>query len=187
MGHFSDFFAASADELRADFPYRHSVDKEMRDIEAVNPFTGKSRKVRKWVPIKPVPDAPSGVSFPTQTELKAFRRLPHVDCKNLDHIMLSRLQEILGLRQYVDGMSELERLEFVTPGDGDMMFPLPSDFMAALAKAEDLASIAARWREIEEFPKRWSVNDTLELLEAVRELARNAIKTNRSVIFWIYG
>jgi hypothetical protein len=187
MGHFANFFAANDAELQVGFPYRHSVEKEIRESESVNPFTRESVKTRVWQPTAIVPPPPSNLEFPNEAEQEAFKKLEHAELKNIDPVTLSTLQEILGVNHYADALSELFRLQFVTPGADDQMYELPPAFVVALANISDLEAIAPRWLETDELREWWSFNDAKGVLEVLRTLARHATASNRRVICWLHG
>ncbi len=185
MSFYASFFAATDNEFAADFPHRHSVAKERRECEVVNPFTQQVQRVHEWQPIAPVPAPPKGTEFPTPEELAALERSPNCSIKNISPVELSSLQEALDVASYDEAFDELMRCELVTPGADDSLYVLPSALVKALAHA-DLAEIAERWRESDEMAE-YPQEDTEAVLSELQQLAQTATGTGRKVYYWVYG
>lgn len=116
-------------------------------------------------------------------------RLPTVEANGLTEVTIATLGQILGAGSYDDLVrrtSEGPEAEWREGEDGDTgVLLIPREIRDALATVDDVDTVADRWASTEELSlDEWQVEDALEVLREVRELARDARAAGRELWYW---
>jgi hypothetical protein len=185
MSILTDFFIASDKELAAAFPDRVPPKPEPAVRQSKNPFTGEPMTTREWLPAKPFPKRKKGANTADETE--AVRKLRHVLATHVDNVKLAQLHCLLTGAKFADVISDFCRPALVAPDDVvSEVFVMPAEWVRALATLDKVAPVAKKWAATEECRTDGiTAGDTAEVIESLRELARESIAKEKRFFLWL--
>lgn len=113
-----------------------------------------------------------------------YGRLRTVEAKGLTEVSLAKLAEIMGAGTYDAFVERIAEGREADSGEAGLL-TVPIEFRDALAEADALHDIAARWAATEELTlDGWRTQDSLQVLRDLSELAREAKADGRDVWYW---
>jgi hypothetical protein len=118
-----------------------------------------------------------------------YGRLPTVEAKGLTPVTIATLGEILGAGSYDSLVERAAQGPEAEPREGEDrdagVLTIPREIREALATVDELSTVADRWASTEELTlDEWQVEDAIEVLREVRELARDALAADRDLWYW---
>jgi hypothetical protein len=111
-----------------------------------------------------------------------FERLPTIEAKNLSEVTFATLGEIVGVGTYDDLVERATKGPQAESGEAGVL-SVPSEIRDALAEADDLAPVTARWAATEELEGFWP-DELQDVLRDVSQLARNARAAGQELWYW---
>lgn len=184
MGLRSTFFVASPSELAAAFPNWQSVAREPIVREVTNPFNGQKQTVSEWPPL---PAIESSSADADSTPILAG--LPIAEFSRIEHVKLSRLQEILCDDAVRTALEEIVRPALIHAANEDTgLHQLPDRLVAKLSvlRSAELNAVAERWSKSEEMTMDgFSPEDCFQVLRELVRLAQHSTAANAGLfLLW---
>lgn len=202
MSIITDFFVANPEGLQSAFPGWMEVGARNRPVK--NALTGEIQMTWAPVPTKAAapPDRPASKGFlarlfglslhprSTMPQTTRYAELfPTVQYKGVDIVKLCTLQAIVAGSTFDDALAGYDKPVLISPNDEEeQLYALPSALTKGLSSlAEDrLPDVAAKWAKTDELHlDEWSASDALEVIRALRSLARQAAESRVQVYhYW---
>jgi hypothetical protein len=121
-------------------------------------------------------------------DLRHFEKWPCWQSKGVDNMVFSDLLRALGAEADATALARADRLIYREREDGPWVFHLPDIIPRTLSKLEDdeIPGLAERWLQGEEAGEGGArVEDVVVALTELRNLSKQALAANKSLLLWV--